>query len=390
MLGCHEFCGYYDWTFHYIRRRFGAEAVRAFWAEAIGGDSQRHYEEAGRRDGLAGLHRTWIRTGADEHCDWTFTLDEDRNVLRWDMRKCPSKGFLLGNDLNADEDYCDHCMGWIIPLLNRIGIEVTGHEHNHCGQCWGEMSVRGRPHQPLDSDVDIRRDPSWNRGYVDRWRDGRKVPGVDGVDGSPDAGDALAAWFAGTDHLLVLGRGPSARDAREAGFPDDAVLVTDTTYATRDAFEGDPLGVLFGDVPNYIADVAKRFRGTPPERRPLLMHTYLPARDMVDFVSHGLPRPAPILPWLIRQGFYTHEPGRPYPTTGVFLVLLATSLGKRTAAFGIDLYQHPGGKVYAHDIEPPPAFALPPRHSRECDLHYLRRALGKATAELILPRHLRL
>src|SRR4051812_28330701 len=139
MLGCQDFCGYYDWTFAFVRQRFGEEALHELWAEAIGGESQSHYSLAGARDGLRGLYDTWTKTGEEENCDWTFTLDEARNVLRWDMRRCPSKGLLINEDLAADEDYCDHCMGWMIPLLSQIGVEVAAHEHNHFGQCWGEM-----------------------------------------------------------------------------------------------------------------------------------------------------------------------------------------------------------------------------------------------------------
>ncbi|MEP0842846.1 MAG: hypothetical protein HRF43_09050, partial [Phycisphaerae bacterium] len=176
MLGCQDFCGYYDWTFSYLEQRFGREALRDYWAAAIGGDSQGHYLRAGREDGLRGLLRAWVRTGQDEHCDWTFTLDEARNTLRWDMRRCPSKGFLLQNDLNASEDYCDHCMGWIIPLLDAMGAGIAAHEHNHCGQCWAEISLKGRPREPLQAPADIRDDPNWKRGYLDRWRDGVKLP----------------------------------------------------------------------------------------------------------------------------------------------------------------------------------------------------------------------
>ena len=146
MLGCQDFCGYYDWTFAYVRKHFGQQAVRDLWSDAIGGESQSHYLKAALEDGLRGLLRTWDKTGGDEHCDWTFTLDESRNVLRWDMRACPSKGFLLDHNLTADEDYCDHCMGWIVPLLNKAGVEVAAHEHNHCGQCWAELRVKGTPY----------------------------------------------------------------------------------------------------------------------------------------------------------------------------------------------------------------------------------------------------
>ena len=170
MLGCQDFCGYYDWTFHYIRRRWGNEALRQFMSEAIGEESQSHYSQAAA-EGLRGLLQCWDKTGSDEHCDWTFTLEEQRNVLRWDMRQCPSKGFLLDNDLNADEDYCDHCMGWIVPLLDRAGIEVVAHEHNHCGQCWWEMRKAESTSQPsLPGDVaganDVRLLPHWRPNGV--------------------------------------------------------------------------------------------------------------------------------------------------------------------------------------------------------------------------------
>ena len=131
MLGCQDFCGFYDWSFHYVRRRWGQAAVELLWRKAIGGESQQHYSNPAAESGLRALYEAWVNTGRDEQCDWTFTLDEEKNVLRWDMRECPSKGYLVQNDLNADEDYCNHCMGWIIPMLEGIGAEIVAHEHNH-------------------------------------------------------------------------------------------------------------------------------------------------------------------------------------------------------------------------------------------------------------------
>ena len=54
MLGCQDFCGYYDWTFHYIRRRWGNQALARFMSEAIGEESQSHYSKAAAA-GLSGL-----------------------------------------------------------------------------------------------------------------------------------------------------------------------------------------------------------------------------------------------------------------------------------------------------------------------------------------------
>lgn len=115
MLGCQDFCGYYEWTFDYLRRKYGTSAIETFWREAIAKDSQSHYIAAGQQKRLRGLYEAWSQTGESEQCDWTVLIDESRNHLRMDMRKCPSKGFLITNDLNADEDYCDHCIGWIGP-----------------------------------------------------------------------------------------------------------------------------------------------------------------------------------------------------------------------------------------------------------------------------------
>jgi hypothetical protein len=307
MLGCHEFCGYYEWTFHFVRRRWGQEAVARLWAEAIGGESQRHYTEAAQAAGLTGLYQTWIKTGHDEACDWTFTLDEVRNVLRWDMRNCPSKGFLLSQDRNADEDYCDHCMGWMIPLLAHVGVEVWEHEHNHLGQCWGTMRLAHRPSQPPAVEADIRSDPRWSCGYLDRWERNRKQALAPGLSSASDACQLLHEWFARCDRLVVM---------------------TDRAYVgSRDPGHR-PLGVLIGHGGVDLDELARRWHDQPPQQRPLLMHPYLPGRPVLDVTPYRLPRPVPILPLVIRAGHYVHRPGGPDPSPRSLLAALARALGK--------------------------------------------------------------
>lgn len=327
MLGCHEFCGYYEWTFHYVRRRWGQAGVARLWAEAIGGESQRHYIEAAQQAGLAGLYRTWVKTGEDETCDWTFTLDEAHNVLRCDMRQCPSKGFLLAHDLNADEDYCDHCAGWMIPLLEQVGVEVWEHEHNHCGQCWTTMRAKDRPSQILELEVDIRRDPRWNCGYLDRWEHNRKQPLLPCVSNAADPCDAMAAWFAGAERLVVVAEGEAAVPAADS-LRGAAGLMTGRAYLARGDLGMEPLGVLIESEGIDLETLSKRFLSTPAARRPVLLQAYLPRAPMLDFVGHGLPRPLPILPLLIRTGKYVHRPGGPEPAPKALLAALAEALRK--------------------------------------------------------------
>jgi hypothetical protein len=373
MLGCQDFCGYDDWTFQYVRKHFGSEALSLLWAKAIGGESQQHYIHAARKEGLRGLFDMWTKTGIDEQCDWTFTLDPNRNTLRWDMRACPSRGELLKNDMQADEDYCDHCIGWLAPLLRQVDVEVIAHEHNHAGQCWCEMRDASKPSESLEVPEDIRRDPRWNAGYIDRFQGDRKLPLLDSPGASADPCEVLTRWFSRWSNVVVLGRGPSAIEVREIR-EQDAVLVTDPTYTSGDVFAGDPAAVLMGDGPENLEQFAARFLATPPDRRPLLLHVYLPGAPLVSFGQYGLPRPVPILPQLFRHDLYRHRSHRPYPTSGVFLVMLACTLGKPICIAGIDFYGHPSGRVYASD-NAASGHQWPARHDPEIDRQHVLSAL---------------
>jgi hypothetical protein len=285
-----------------VRQHFGQAAIQSLWTDAIAGESQSHYLDAARRDGLKGLLGTWTQTGQDEHCDWTFTLDEDRNVLRWDMRQCPSKGYLLDHDLNADEDYCDHCMGWIVPLLERAGIDVAKHEHNHCGQCFAELRVKGRAYRALDDlPCDIRRDPRWSSGYIDRWNDNRKQPALATLTHT-DAADVLADWLR-TQQPIILSSGDYM--ARELSPGTAYCVVLDDDLSSVDVLE-----------------LARRFQQSA--LRTLLVCAHWP-RDLRHEKSHlpeALPRPFPLLPLLIRRGLYRHVPGAIPPGTYELIALL--------------------------------------------------------------------
>src|SRR6478672_11896996 len=213
MLGCHDFCGYYEWTFHYLRRRFGRKALEKYWAQAIAADSQRHYVAAAHEKGLKGLYESWSKTGVDEHCDWSVTLDEDRNLVRLDMRECPSKGYLLQNNLNADEDYCDHCIGWIGPALQQAGFEVAGHEHNHCGQCWWEIRSANAEQPEVEVGCDIRRDPRWGHGYLHGFKHGSKLPLISDAEFT-DPCDLLVDSFRLADTIALIGTKVCTSDAQ--------------------------------------------------------------------------------------------------------------------------------------------------------------------------------
>jgi hypothetical protein len=167
MIGCYDFCGHYEWCFGWLERKGGGELVREYWKSAIAGDSQLPTRELIKREGFAGMNKYWGHVLNEESPDLGFTIKSQPGVFRIDIHDCPSKGFLIRNGLEQYRDYCDHCMGWIGPMMKEAGY-VIDHEHNHCGQCWWEMRTAGTPpgHAPVGEVAgknDVRHRPEWLR-----------------------------------------------------------------------------------------------------------------------------------------------------------------------------------------------------------------------------------
>lgn len=171
MLGCYDFCGHYEWTFEWLRLQGGEELVGQYWRQAISEDSQKHAAELIKAKGFQGMREYWDHTLEEEGAGFSVVSGED--VYRSDMQDCPSKGFLIRNQLEQYHDYCDHCIGWVQPMMDQAGFRVT-HEHNHCGQCWWEFRRKGDPSpcsQPgtLGGAKDVRKLADWKKGKIQRF-----------------------------------------------------------------------------------------------------------------------------------------------------------------------------------------------------------------------------
>jgi hypothetical protein len=163
MIGSYDFCGHYEWTFAWLDKQGGHELVKAYWDEAIRLDSQAHAGELIVAQGIEGMKKYWGHSLEQEAAGCEITATD--KGFRIDMHECPSKGFLIRNGLEQYGDYCDHCMGWIGPLMKAAGF-VIDHEHNHCGQCWWEMRRADLPASPnaseeLSEDGDVRLRADW-------------------------------------------------------------------------------------------------------------------------------------------------------------------------------------------------------------------------------------
>ena len=178
MIGCSEFCGYYDWTFEWLRREAGDEAVERYWAEAIAVDSQSHAADLIIPGGIQGMAEYWGHTLEEEEAGYVSTFSVEDGYFRVDMNQCPSRGYNLEHGYEYYHDYCDHCMGWIKVILDQAGF-VIHHDHNHAGQCWWEMRPRDADPGPsgpgeLAGDADVRLDPDYRTERHHTWRAGER------------------------------------------------------------------------------------------------------------------------------------------------------------------------------------------------------------------------
>lgn len=163
MIGVYDFCGHYDWTFAWLDAQGGPAFLKTYWDEAIRGDSQAHAAALIQEKGFAGMQEYWGHTLTEEAAACSTALTE--SCFRIDMCSCPSMGFLLANELHKYRDYCDHCMGWIGPMMKQAGFRAN-HQHNHHGQCWWEFRKASDPGSgdlcDCYAEHDVRRTPEWN------------------------------------------------------------------------------------------------------------------------------------------------------------------------------------------------------------------------------------
>ncbi len=171
MLGCYDFCAHYEWTFQWLLEQGDHECVLDYWENAIYRDSQTHATKLIAEKGFAGMKEYWGHTLAEEAAGYVAT--EGADVYRIDMHQCPSKGFLIRNGLVQFGDYCDHCMGWIGPLMRDAGFAID-HEHNHQGQCWWEIrrasdAAPASPAGALSGEHDVRLHEDWSSECTDSY-----------------------------------------------------------------------------------------------------------------------------------------------------------------------------------------------------------------------------
>ncbi len=117
MLPSDHFVRMYNELFKMLAER-SQEELKDYWLEistlqeAIIGP---HFREKG----FQGMFDYWDRIKIEENCDMDLEITENYFEIR--MNICPSLSKNLDNDAGLCIQYCDHCAGWINPLMKKIG-----------------------------------------------------------------------------------------------------------------------------------------------------------------------------------------------------------------------------------------------------------------------------
>ncbi len=117
MLPSDHYVRFYNELFKMLEE-LGHEELQKYWME-ISRLQETILGPYIERAGLKGMYEYWDRIRIEENCDAELTLTED--YFEFKMNKCPSLTKAMDNDADVFEYYCDHCAGWIEPIMKKYG-----------------------------------------------------------------------------------------------------------------------------------------------------------------------------------------------------------------------------------------------------------------------------
>ncbi len=118
MIPSDHFVRYYNEVFKAVDEA-GRDKLTGYW-RALGENQKEKLGEKFRAGGIRACYEYWTVIKKEENCDAKLSLTED--YFEFLMEKCPSLSKVLDNDAEPFELYCDHCMGWIGPVMEYAGL----------------------------------------------------------------------------------------------------------------------------------------------------------------------------------------------------------------------------------------------------------------------------
>ncbi|MDD3116106.1 MAG: hypothetical protein PHO45_01920 [Victivallaceae bacterium] len=119
MIPSDHFVRFYNEVFKFLDKQ--GNGVLEDYYSVISRHQELHCLELFKTKGLQGMYDYWEHIRIEENCDMALDLRPDCLIIT--MNKCPSLSKAMDNDAGLCLKYCDHCPGWIVPLLEKAGYE---------------------------------------------------------------------------------------------------------------------------------------------------------------------------------------------------------------------------------------------------------------------------
>jgi hypothetical protein len=118
MLPSDHFVRMYNELFKMLGER-SEEDLEQYWL-AISGLQETIIGPGFRKRGFQGMYDYWERIRIEENCDMELAITADYFEIK--MKVCPSLSKNMDNDAGLYHRYCDHCAGWINPVIRGAGF----------------------------------------------------------------------------------------------------------------------------------------------------------------------------------------------------------------------------------------------------------------------------
>ena len=117
MIPSDHFVRFYNEVFKFLDSK--PDGLADYYRE-IAHDQESHCLKIFMEKGLQGMYEYWDMIRFEENCDMDIKKYDDH--IEFHMNKCPSLGKVTDNDAGPFERYCNHCPGWVIPLVEKAGF----------------------------------------------------------------------------------------------------------------------------------------------------------------------------------------------------------------------------------------------------------------------------
>lgn len=118
MIPSDHFVRFYNEVFKYLKRR-GPEELKKYYAR-VSKNQEYHCLRGFQEKGLRGMYEYWEHIRVEENCDMLNHLADD--CYSFEFFSCPSLSKAIDNDAEPSPEYCNHCPGWILPLMTKSGF----------------------------------------------------------------------------------------------------------------------------------------------------------------------------------------------------------------------------------------------------------------------------